>query len=75
MIKEFLKLIIEELGTTGVLVVGLYGILYKPVRSMAKSLQNVNHATTEIVKLLNAAVYKGGKNLHGEIRRDTDNPG
>ncbi len=52
MIERFFEKLIEELGATGLLVVGLYFILYKPLSSMSKHLRTINHELHEIITLL-----------------------
>jgi len=51
MIEKFFEKLIEELGATGLLVLGLYFILHHPLREMAKRLRSINHSLTEIVEL------------------------
>jgi len=52
MIEIFFEKLIEELGATGLLVIGLYFILYRPLSSMAKHIRNINHELCEIIQLL-----------------------
>lgn len=52
MIETLLNKIITELGATGLLVVGLYFILNKPLASMAKHIEIINHEIGEIIVLL-----------------------
>jgi len=60
MIDEFLQAIVRELGPQGLLIVGLYFLLYKPLRRMAASLKTINDELGEIVTLLKTG--KGDKN-------------
>jgi len=55
MIETFCEKLIEELGATGLLVIGLYFILYRPLNSMAKNIRNINHELGEIISLLKDA--------------------
>ena len=55
MIETFCEKLIEELGATGLLVIGLYFILYRPLNSMAKHIRNINHELGEIISLLKDA--------------------
>lgn len=48
MFEKILILIINELGPTGLLVVGLYVILRRPLVSMQKSLKTINEELGEI---------------------------
>jgi len=52
MIEALLNKIITELGATGLLVVGLYFILNRPLASMAKHIETINHEIGEIIVLL-----------------------
>ena len=49
MIERFFEKLIEELGATGLLVVGLYFILYRPLNSMAKYMENINRELGDII--------------------------
>lgn len=51
MIEHFLEKLIEELGATGLLVIGLYFLLYRPLVSMAKHLRMINHEVGQILML------------------------
>ena len=42
MIEKLCEKLIQELGATGLLVLGLYYILYKPLASMAKHIHKIN---------------------------------
>lgn len=44
--------IIKELGPAGILVCGMFYLLYKPLRDMTKSLETINHNSSKIVKIL-----------------------
>lgn len=52
MIETFLEKLIEELGATGVLVIGLYFILYRPLKSMVHYLRKINEELKNIIQLL-----------------------
>ena len=52
MIETFINTIIEELGATGLLVIGLYYILHRPLSSMAKHISIINHEIGEILTLM-----------------------
>lgn len=65
MIERFFEKLIEELGATGLLVVGLYFILYRPLNSMAKHIKNINDELREIISLL-----KRGKSKVKDINHE-----
>lgn len=52
MIERFLEKLIEELGATGLLVIGLYFILYRPLKSMARHMRNINDELKEMLTLM-----------------------
>lgn len=52
MIERFLEKLIGELGATGLLVIGLYFILYRPLNSMSHHIRTINYELGEVVKLL-----------------------
>jgi len=54
MIELCIHQIVQDLGATGVLVVGLFLILHGPLKQMAKSLNIINHEIGEIKDLLKA---------------------
>ena len=58
MIENFCNLVIENLGATGLLVLGLYFVLTRPLRSMAKSLDIINHELGVIVQLLEKQAWQ-----------------
>ncbi len=58
MIERFFEKLIEELGATGLLVIGLYFILYRPLTSMSKHIRNINHEMTEVISLVKNAISK-----------------
>lgn len=62
MIERFIEKLINELGATGLLVVGLYWILYQPLRTIAKHMGNVNKELGEI----RDCIKKEIKDEHGK---------
>lgn len=52
MIEQFFEKLIEELGATGVLVLGLYVLLYRPLRDISKHMRNINDEIKEIISLM-----------------------
>ena len=56
MIEQFCAKLINELGATGLLVIGLYFILYKPLTLMSKHLSTINHELSEIITLLRTEI-------------------
>ena len=71
MIEEILKLIITELGPTGILVCGLYAILKKAITSGNDSLDKINCALSKIEKNLHACTHMLAKKYNGKDRRYT----
>jgi len=57
-IDYVLKAIVAELGPTGLLVVGLYFVLSRPLKSIAHSIRNINHELGEIITLLKYSNHK-----------------
>lgn len=58
MIEKVLILIIQELGPVGLLVVGLYFILYKPMKEMAYSIRCMNNNMQRITTILQMATWE-----------------
>jgi hypothetical protein len=52
MIQTFCEQLIKELGPTGLLIVGLYGIIYMPLRDAARSLKKINEELSEVITLI-----------------------
>ena len=52
MIEVFFEKLIEELGATGLLVIGLYFILYRPLNSMARHIHKINDEIGKIYELM-----------------------
>ena len=52
MLEIFLEKIIKELGTTGLLIIGLYWILYKPLRTLLEEGVETNKKIERICNLL-----------------------
>lgn len=52
MFETFLKTAIDELGATGILVCGLYLLLYRPLTKIATHIQNINDELAELLKWL-----------------------
>ena len=63
MIQEIIEKAVEDLGATGLLVVGLYWILYQPLRQIARHMQVVNKELGEIRDCIKGNIKDGnGKN-------------
>ena len=58
MIELACKNIIDNLGATGLLVIGLYFVLYRPLTRMAYSLNIINHELERVITLLERAMDK-----------------
>jgi len=56
MIEKLFIMIIEELGPTGLLVVGLYIVLGKPLKKIADHVANINDEGSKIIDLLNRVI-------------------
>ena len=56
MIEEIIRAVIEELGATGLLVIGLYWILYQPLRTIARHLAVMNTELGEIRDCIKAEI-------------------
>lgn len=54
MIEQFIEKLINELGATGLLVIGLYFMLYRPLKKMAHHLEIINHEIQKIIFLLDS---------------------
>jgi len=52
MIEHFIEKLINELGATGLLVIGLYFLLFRPLTAMAKHLRMINHELGQIIQIL-----------------------
>lgn len=52
MLKDFFKALVDELGTNGILLVGLYVLLYRPLQAMANSLKTINGEMATIIELM-----------------------
>jgi len=60
-LENIMKLIIDELGATGVLVCGLYFILHRPMNKIAHHMEVINGEIGQVVQCLNDLKSKGGK--------------
>jgi len=58
MIEQLCEKIIAELGATGLLVLGLYFMLYRPLKDMAKHTAVINDELGEVVHILKQATSK-----------------
>ena len=62
MLQNFIENIIKDLGPTGLLVIGLYFALGRPLTKMAKHLSRINDEIGQIITLLNRMdARKNGK--------------
>lgn len=52
MLEQYFKALIDELGTNGILLVGLYLLLYRPLQSLADSAKTINGEVARIIELL-----------------------
>jgi len=58
MIDYVIKVIVTELGAQGLLIIGLYFVLYRPLKNMSTSLRTINHELGEIITLLKYELRK-----------------
>lgn len=61
MLDQILEAIIKDLGIQGLLIVGLYFILHKPLKSISESIETINHNSTQINGTLKAIDEKIAK--------------
>ena len=52
MLEKFFAALIAELGTNGILLVGLYVLLYRPLQAMSSSLKTLNEEIGQILEIL-----------------------
>ena len=52
MIEIFFEKLIEELGATGILVIGLYFILYRPLNAAQCHLKKINEELGQILEVI-----------------------
>ena len=52
MFEKLIEQLIKELGATGVLILGLYWILYKPTKVQLKETNDINKKLDRICNLL-----------------------
>jgi hypothetical protein len=52
MIEKVCVIIIQELGATGLLVVGLYFIFFKHLEKISKHIEIINHNSTKICEII-----------------------
>lgn len=53
MIERIIEKLVNELGATGLLVIGLYWILYQPLHSISRYMKNINKELSEIRDRMN----------------------
>ena len=66
MIEKFLIQIIQQLGPTGLLIVGLYFILGKHLSKIAGHIETMNHNSTKLVEKLDTAIDRICDKLDGK---------
>ncbi len=59
MIEQFLEKLISELGASGLLIVGLYWILFFPLRRIANSMDTINKELGEIRDCIKKEIEDG----------------
>jgi len=58
MIERFFEKLINELGANGLLIIGLYFALYRPLNSMSKHVKKINEELGELLRLLGRVKIK-----------------
>lgn len=58
MIEKILKQIIDNLGATGILVVGLYFVLCRPLEKMSRHLHHINEELGKVISLLEKLTWQ-----------------
>ena len=61
MIEEIITIIVNELGPVGILIVGLYFVLSKPLKNMAYSLNVINHELGKMLKIMETEKWHKSK--------------
>ena len=56
MLETFFKALIDELGATGILLLGLAGIAFHTTREISRPLKTINHEIGEIRDMLKEAL-------------------
>ena len=52
MIEKFMILMIQELGPTGLLIIGLYLILGKHIKKLTTHVATMNHNSTKMIEIV-----------------------
>lgn len=58
MIERFLEKLIEELGANGLLIIGLYLLLYRPLNAMSRHIHQINHELHRILEIIDDELDK-----------------
>lgn len=58
MIERVIENIVKDLGSTGLLLIGLYVIVLKGVKCLAKHIEQINHNTTIIAETFQKVAEK-----------------
>jgi len=66
MIEKFCIQIIQQLGPTGLLIVGLYFVLGKHMSKIAGHIETLNHNSTKLVEKMDSAVDRICDKLDGK---------
>jgi hypothetical protein len=67
MIDYILKMIINELGPIGLLVLGLYWILGQHLKRISKSIATINHNTTKLIEIVERCTDRICDKINGKI--------
>lgn len=52
MIDTFLKVIVSELGPTGLLIIGVYYVLGQHLKKISRCIEQINHNTTKLTEIV-----------------------
>jgi hypothetical protein len=52
MIEAFLKMVVNELGPIGLLIIGLYWVLGQHLQKISTCIERINHNTTKLAEII-----------------------
>jgi len=61
-----LKMVINELGPIGLLIIGLYWILGQHLKKISKSIEIINHNTTKMAEIIERCTDRICDKLNGK---------
>ncbi len=66
MIDAFLKMIINELGPIGLLIIGLYWILGQHLKKISQCIERINHNTTKMIEIVERSTDRICDKINGK---------